>query len=100
MVEAGRLFPAPAQRTNRVDDDGRLLDRVDRSAAAPVRLADLRVPRAPGDAHHAILGSPARDPDVEAGRLRHDGRVGPESPVDERGTTGARRLLVGVRRDE
>ena len=51
-----------------------------------------------GDA--AVLGAAARDPDVEAGRLADDRRVGAEPALDEGGAARAGRLLVGVGGDD
>ena len=100
----GRARPAApllAQRPDRVDHDGRLLDRVDRAAVVPARL---RAPRR-GRAGRGRVITPYSEP-------RHATQVSKpvasvtmpasaRSPsLDDRRPAGARRLLVGVRRDE
>ena len=100
MGQVGAVRPLLAQPADRVDDDLRLLDRVDGAALTPVRLEDLRVPR---PARHGDLGVARRaagNPDVEPRRLGHDARVGLHAVQDESEAAGARRFLVGVGRDE
>src|SRR5581483_10446088 len=72
VLEPGAYGPGLTQRLDRVQDDGRLLDRVDSTPGAPVRLADLRVSGAARDMDDAVLGAAAGYPDREAGGLGDD----------------------------
>ena len=96
----GAAAPLGAQRPDRVDHDRRLLDGVDGAAGLPVGLVHLGMARPSGHADHEVFGAAARDPRVEPGRLGDDPGVGLDAALDDRRPAGARRLLVGVRRDE
>ena len=61
---------------------------------------DLGVARTARDGDRRVDRAAAGDPDVEAGRLGDDPRVGAHAARDEGEAAGARRLLVGDRADD
>ncbi len=92
--------PALAHTADRLEHEGCLLDRVDGSALAPVRLLDLGVAGTAGNGDLRVARAAAGDPDVEAGRLENDPGVGLDAVPGASRRAGAGGLLVGVRADE
>src|SRR3954471_22885898 len=100
MVESLARRPRGAQPAHYVDDHGGLFDCVDRTSVPPRRLAHLGMARAAGYPDDPVLAAAAGDPDVEAGRLGHDARVGEDAALDDGGAPRARGLLVRVGGDD
>ena len=63
------LGPLGRESVETAEDGGRLLDRVDTTALAPVRLVHLSVRRAALDGQRAVQEPAGRDPEVEPGGL-------------------------------
>ena len=78
------LGPVGGQPVEPGEQGGRLLDRVDAAAVAPVRLVHLGVGRAALDRQRAVQEPARRDPEVQPGRLGDEPGVCPV-PARDRG---------------
>ncbi len=97
MPVVGPLAPLGLELPERRLDERGLLDRVHAAAVAPAGLRQARVSGLPGDRDRRHQAAAAGHPDVEAGRLGDDPRVGPDAVCDRGDAAGAGRFLVGDR---